>query len=184
MLVFIGGASRTGKSILAQRLLVELRMPYLNLDVLKMGLARAVPEYGLDPDSGAVAVAERLWPLVREMSVSLLHDRIAYGIEGELLPSQVAALSGSYPGQIRMCFLGYATILPSQKLQQIRTHAGFPNDWSATYDDAALLTIITREIAFSQYLQTTCPRYNIRYFDTSDHFLETLDSVMDYLRES
>ncbi len=43
MLLFIGGAARTGKGILVRRLLAELRLPYLSLDVLKMGLTRGVP---------------------------------------------------------------------------------------------------------------------------------------------
>ena len=64
MLLFIGGAARTGKGILVRRLLAEMHLPYLSLDVLKMGLARGVPEYAIDPDAGGMQVAERLWPLV------------------------------------------------------------------------------------------------------------------------
>ena len=56
MLFFIGGAARTGKGILARRLLVEQRLPYLSLDVLKMGLTRGVPEYEIDPDAGGIIV--------------------------------------------------------------------------------------------------------------------------------
>ena len=56
MLLFIGGAARTGKGMLVRRLLVERRMPYLSLDVLKMGLARGVPEYDIDPDAGGIIV--------------------------------------------------------------------------------------------------------------------------------
>jgi hypothetical protein len=37
LLVFISGAARTEKGILARRLLVERQMPYLSLDVVKMG---------------------------------------------------------------------------------------------------------------------------------------------------
>ena len=59
MLVFIGGAARTGKGILVRRLLTERHMPYLNLDVLKMGLTRGVPELDIDPDAGGIAVGER-----------------------------------------------------------------------------------------------------------------------------
>jgi hypothetical protein len=76
MLLFIGGAARTGKGILVRRLLVDRQMPYLSLDVLKMGLARGVPEYDIDPDAGGIRVAERLWPLVREMSINLLEERM------------------------------------------------------------------------------------------------------------
>ena len=182
MLVFIGGAARTGKGMLVRRLLADMQLSYLSIDVLKMGLARGVPEYGLDPDAGGIIVAEKLWPLVREMSVSLLGEGVGYSIEGELLPQHVEALRRAYPSQIKACFLGYAAITPAQKLYNIRTHAGHPNDWARTYTDTALLKIITREIAFSQYLMDTCARYDMHYFDTSHDFVQTLEQVVAYIR--
>lgn len=182
MLLFIGGAARTGKGILARRLLAEMQLPYLSLDVLKMGLTRGVPEYAIDPDAGAMQVADRLWPLVREMSRNLLADGVNYVMEGEIIPRHVAALRETYPEQINACFLGYSTIMPAQKLHEIRMHAGYPNDWAQSYADADLLTVITREIAFSQYVQAECARYHFRYFDTSRQFMPTLDEVVAYVR--
>jgi hypothetical protein len=182
VLLFIGGAARTGKGILVRRLLVDMHMSYLSLDVLKMGLARGVPEYDIDPDAGGIRVAERLWPLVREMSINLLEECVDYAIEGELVPKHVDALRHTYPAQIKACFLGYTTITPAQKLHEIRTHAGYPNDWPKSHADQALLSIVAREITFSQYLMDECAMYNFRYFDTSDDFLQTLDEVVAYLR--
>jgi putative acetyltransferase len=182
MLLFIGGAARTGKGILVRRLLAEMQLPYLSLDVLKMGLTRGMPECAMDPDAGAMQVAERLWPLVREMSRNLLAEQADYVMEGELLPHSVDALRQEYPSQIRACFLGYAAIAPADKLQEIRTHAGHPNDWPEGYGDADLLAIIRREIAFSRYLQAECARHGFRYFDTSHQFARTLDEVVAYVR--
>jgi hypothetical protein len=182
MLLFMGGAARTGKGILVRRLLAEMQMPYLSLDVLKMGLARGVPEYDIDPDAGGIAVGERLWPLVREMSASLLRDDVDYAIEGELLPKHVSTLQQAYPSQVKACFLGYTTITPAQKLHNIRTHAGYPNDWSSDYSDAELLNVIASMITFSQYLRDECSIYNLRYFDTSHDFAQTLDQVVAFIR--
>ena len=182
MLLFIGGAARTGKGMLVRRLLVEMQMPFFSIDVLKMGLARGVPEYALDPDAGCIIVAEKLWPLVREMSINLLGEGVDYALEGELLPQHVDALRHNHPSQIKACFLGYATITPTQKLHDIRTYSGHPNDWPSTYADSALLNIITREIAFSQYLMDACARYSMRYFDMSHDFLQTLDQVVAYVQ--
>jgi hypothetical protein len=184
MLLFIGGAARTGKGILVRRLLAEMHLPYLSLDVLKMGLARGVPEFALDPDAGGMQVAERLWPLVREMSMSLLDQQVDYVMEGEIVPKHVDALRHSHPAQIKACFLGYSTIAPAQKLHEIRTHAGHPNDWPQNHTDANLLTIITREIAFSQYLQAECAQYSFLYFDTSHQFIKTLDEVVAFALEA
>lgn len=182
MLFFLGGAARTGKGMLTRRLLAEMQLPYLSLDVLKMGLARGVPEYSIDPDAGGMQVATRLWPLVREMSLNLLHERVDYVFEGEILPQDVAALRCAYPMQVCGFFLGYSTVTPTQKLHEMRTYAGFPNDWPQEYTDAALLTIINREIAFSQYLQAECLRYHFRYFDSSHHFMPVLDEVVAYVQ--
>jgi hypothetical protein len=182
MLLFIGGAARTGKGIVVRRLLVEMQMSYLSLDVLKMGLTRGVPEYDIDPDTGPMVVAERLWPLVREMSFNLIEEGVHYAIEGELLPKHVDALRQAYPSQIKACFLGYATLTPAQKLREIRTHAGYPNDWSSDYSDPDLLNIISEMIAFSKYLMAECATYHLRYFDTSHSFVQTLDEVVAYVR--
>ena len=168
--------------MLAWRLLAESRLPYLSLDVLKMGLTRGVPQFPIDPDAGAPHVAERLWPLVREMSRSLLFDGVAYVFEGELLPKHVATLRDEYPSQVHGCFLGYGDIAAKQKLGDIRAHAGHPNDWPQTYTDAMLMPIIRREIAFSQYLRAECLAYDLPYFDTSEKFEETLERVVAYVR--
>jgi len=60
MLIFIGGAARAGKGMLVRRLFAEMQLPFLSLDVLKMGLARGVPEYTINPDAGGIQVAECL----------------------------------------------------------------------------------------------------------------------------
>ncbi len=183
MLIFIGGAARTGKGILVRRLLVEMHMPYLSLDVLKMGLTRGVPEYVIDPNAGGLIVGERLWPLVREMCASLLHDDVDYVLEGELSPKHVAALQRQHPAQVCACFLGYTVITPAQKLRQIRAHAGYPNDWSSEMADEDLLAILQRMIAYSEYLRDECAAYHLPYFDTSQHFTQTLDAVVAYVRK-
>ena len=41
MIILITGASHTGKTALAQRLLEKYKYPYLSIDHLKMGLIRS-----------------------------------------------------------------------------------------------------------------------------------------------
>ena len=47
MIILIAGASHTGKTALAQRLLEKYHYPYLSIDHLKMGLIRS--GYTADP---------------------------------------------------------------------------------------------------------------------------------------
>ena len=65
MVILITGASHTGKTVLAQRMLEKYKYPYLSIDHLKMGLIRSgntelTPE---DDDK----LTEYLWPIVREI---------------------------------------------------------------------------------------------------------------------
>jgi len=158
-----------------------MRMPFLSLDVLKMGLARGAPEFSIDPDAGSVAVAERLWPLVRAMSMSLLRDGVDYVFEGELLPKHVAALRNAYPAQVKACFLGYTDIDPAAKVRHVRTYGHYPNNWASDYADDQLVNIITREIEFSRALRDACAAHQLRYFDTSHDFTQTLRQVMAFV---
>lgn len=41
MIILITGASHTGKTVLAQKMLEKYRYPYLSIDHLKMGLIRS-----------------------------------------------------------------------------------------------------------------------------------------------
>lgn len=41
MIVIITGASHTGKTVLAQRMLEKYKYPYVSIDHLKMGLIRS-----------------------------------------------------------------------------------------------------------------------------------------------
>ena len=65
MIILIGGASHTGKTLLAQRLLEKHHYPYLSIDHLKMGLIRSdnTDLTPMDDDK----LTDYLWPIVREM---------------------------------------------------------------------------------------------------------------------
>ena len=41
MIILITGASHTGKTLLAQRLMEKYKVPYLSIDHIKMGLIRS-----------------------------------------------------------------------------------------------------------------------------------------------
>ena len=64
MILFLTGASHTGKTLLAQRLLERYRVPYLSIDHLKMGLIRS-GRTTLTPESDCLT--DYLWPIVREI---------------------------------------------------------------------------------------------------------------------
>lgn len=85
MVVLISGASHTGKTVLAQKLLEKYKIPYLSIDHLKMGLIRA--EYTrLTPESSDAQLTAYLWPVVREMIKTAIENRQNVTFEGCYIP--------------------------------------------------------------------------------------------------
>src|ERR1044071_1292544 len=129
MLFVLGGASRAGKSIIAAKLLRETHIPYFSLDMLMMGLTNGMPQLGFDPDQSSQVNAEKLWPLLRAILVNILETEVDYLIEGDaILPKHVNELIQEFGPQVRACFIGYAEVVPAQKLADIRQFGGHPND--------------------------------------------------------
>ena len=84
MIILITGASHTGKTALAQRLLETYHYPYLSIDHLKMGLIRS-GQTDLTPMDDA-KLTEYLWPIVREMIKTAIENRQNLIVEGCYIP--------------------------------------------------------------------------------------------------
>ena len=85
MVLLIAGASHTGKTAMAQRLLEKYRYPYLSIDHLKMGLIRS-GQTSLTPISDDGALTAYLWPIVREMVKTAIENGQNLIVEGCYIP--------------------------------------------------------------------------------------------------
>ena len=90
MIVLITGASHTGKTALAQRLLEKYRYPYLSIDHLKMGLIRS-GNTELTPMSDDEDLTAYLWPIVCEMIKTVVENNQNLIVEGCYIPFDWAA---------------------------------------------------------------------------------------------
>ena len=84
MIIIITGASHTGKTLLAQRMLEKYKYPYLSIDHLKMGLIRS-GNTDLTPEDDN-ELTEYLWPIVREIMKTAIENRQNLIIEGCYIP--------------------------------------------------------------------------------------------------
>ncbi len=85
MIILITGASHTGKTALAQKLLEKYKYPYLSIDHLKMGLIRS-GQTNLTPVSDDMALTEYLWPVVCEMIKTAIENKQNLIVEGCYIP--------------------------------------------------------------------------------------------------
>lgn len=85
MIILITGASHTGKTLLAQKLLEKYKYPYLSIDHLKMGLIRS-GNTTLTPLSDDNELTNYLWPIVREIIKTAIENKQNLIVEGCYIP--------------------------------------------------------------------------------------------------
>ena len=85
MIILIAGASHTGKTVLAQKLLEKYKYPYLSIDHLKMGLIRS-GNTQLTAISDDKDLTAYLWPIVCEMIKTAIENKQNLIVEGCYIP--------------------------------------------------------------------------------------------------
>lgn len=134
MVILIGGASHTGKTRLAQRLLEKYGFPYLSIDHLKMGLIRSgyTDLTPMDDDK----LTDYLWPVVREMAKTAIENGQNLVIEGCYIPFDWQDSFGEgYAEHVRCRFLVMSRRYIQAHFGDIRDYA---NVIEARLDDAWL----------------------------------------------
>ncbi len=121
MIILITGASHTGKTLLAQRMLEKYHYPYLSVDHLKMGLIRS-GNTDLKPEDDD-ALTEYLWPIVREIIRTAVENRQDLIVEGCYIPADWRkSFDGRYLPFIRFICLAMTDDYIENHFQDILDH--------------------------------------------------------------
>lgn len=132
MVILLTGASHTGKTVLAQKLLEKLHYPYLSVDHLKMGLIRS-GQTALTPADDE-QLTEYLWPIVREIIKTAIENRQDLIVEGCYVPFDWRKdFDARYLDAIRFVCLAMTDSYIDAHFDAIRSHAC---DIEARLDDA------------------------------------------------
>lgn len=134
MVYIITGASHTGKTVLAQRLLEKRHIPYLSIDHLKMGLIRS-GRTALTPEDDD-ALTAYLWPVVREIIRTAIENRQELIVEGCYVPFDWRCdFDARYLSSIRFLCLAMTDAYIDARFDAIKAHA---SDVEARLDDSDL----------------------------------------------
>ena len=182
MLFLVSGASRSGKTLIAKRLLAEKQIPYLSLDWLMMGFNDGIPEYGIHHLLWPNEIAEKIEPFLLGMIDNMLVDGMDYVIEGEaMLPRLVADLVEKNPGKIKAVFVGYTEINVKDKVALVKEYGAGEYDWLINKSDEYIKDHIGNMIAYSRMIKNGCEKHGLSYFDTSEDFLGAIEAATDFL---
>ena len=121
MIILITGASHTGKTLLAQKMLEKYKYPYLSIDHLKMGLIRS-GYTGLTPEDDE-ALTEYLWPILREIVKTAVENRQNLIVEGCYIPFRWRQeFDGRYLPSIRFICLAMTDEYIDSHFEEIKAH--------------------------------------------------------------
>ena len=132
MIVLITGASHSGKTDLAHRLLEKHGWPYLSIDHLKMGLIRSGQTTLTPCDDDELT--EYLWPIVREMIKTAIENKQNLIVEGCYVPAEWRRdFEAEYLSEIRFVCLALSDGYIDENFSIIKEHA---SDIETRLDDS------------------------------------------------
>ena len=156
MIVLIAGATHTGKTALAQRLLEKYKFPYLSIDHLKMGLIRSgQTSLSVFDDEN---LTPYLWAIVKEIIKTAIENGQNLIVEGCYIPFDwKKSFEKEYLSQIK-----YYCLVMSKKYIQ--------NNFSLLYDyenvlEKRLDSNVTQEelIEANQANLQMCKKFALNY---------------------
>ncbi|MBO4327010.1 MAG: GNAT family N-acetyltransferase [Clostridia bacterium] len=146
MVILITGATHTGKTLLASRLIEKYKFPCTSIDHLKMGLIRSGNTALTPEDDGDLT--DYLWPVVREMIKTAIENRQNLIVEGCYVPYDWRKdFDETYLADIRFICLAMTDEYIDANFDKIVAHA---SDIEARLDDsyctAGTIKAINREL--------------------------------------
>lgn len=160
--IFIGGASASGKSTAARELSSQTNRPYFELDQLYNSV-NGLLSNGCFPDKVVKDIVKRV---SLEFVCGLIGAEAQCVIEGGWITPKVAAgLTGD--GVFEAVYCGYIDIEAKQRLQTLQS-APDNQHWLTKKTDVFALDFLTKQSNDSQWYKNECIDHGLTYFDFSD----------------
>ena len=170
MILLIAGASHTGKTALAQKLLEKYHYPYVSIDHIKMGLIRS-GQTTLTPCSDDGALTGYLWPIVREMIKTAIENNQNMIVEGCYIPFDwEKSFEPEYLKDIR-----YLCLVMSEKY--IRAHFADIKKFASVIEERLDDSDCTMESVLQDNAEvlTECERHGVKYVLIDGEYQEDME---------
>ena len=157
MIILITGASHTGKTLLAQKLLEKYQYPVLSLDLLKMGLIRSgKTELTATDDDKLTAY---LWPIACEIIKTAVENKQNLIVEGCYIPfTWQQDFAADYLSEIKYICLVMSEKYISKHFDDIKSYASII-ERRLDDDDFTLENALEDNV----YVKQQCQKYALSY---------------------
>lgn len=165
MIILIAGASHTGKTALAQKLLEKYKYPYLSIDHLKMGLIRS-GNTALTPLSDDKELTNYLWPIVCEMIKTAIENEQNLIVEGCYIPFDWQKdFEPEYAENIKYYCLVMSKKYITNHFSDIKQYASVVEN-RGNDDDCTIETVIGDNARILEQ----CKKYSVNYLLIDDKY--------------
>ena len=172
MIILITGASHTGKTALAQKLLEKYHYPYLSIDHLKMGLIRSA-NTNLTPMSSDEDLTEYLWPIIREMIKTAIENKQNLIVEGCYIPFDWEKdFASDYLEHIRYVCLVMSEEYIKNHFEDIKSYANVIEN--RLEDDCTIEGVIED----NRKMLKMCQKYRVNYILIEDEYRITEGNII------
>ena len=140
-------------------------MTHYPIDSLVSALGEAYPQVGVGRQFEDAATTSALAVLLEKWVPHLDYEQAPYVLEGyhvDIGTAERLARRG-----LRVAALGYETVDPDRKVEEIRSF-GRRGDWASGLSDSRLLDVVRRCLGESRQLRIECERRNLPYFETGE----------------
>ena len=172
MIILISGATHSGKTLFAQKLLEKYHYPYLSIDHLKMGLIRSgQTKLTVCDDEKLVPY---LWSIVCEVIKTAVENNQNMIIEGCYIPFDWKKdFTEEYLAHITYCCL-----IMTEKYIRSNFHniSGYANAIEQRLDDSYLN--IEQLVSEHSYNLEMCSKYGCEYILINENYIEELEKGM------
>lgn len=172
MVIIITGASHTGKTNLAQKMMEQYRIPYVSQDHIKMGLIRSGNTTLTPADDGQLT--EYLWPITREMIKTAIENHQNLIVEGCYCPFDWKNdLEEVYKKEIRFLCICFSETYIANHFNEIK---GYASCIEQRIDDSFCTkeTLLRDNIFYAQ----GCRANGLPYVLIRDNYREEIDLAL------
>lgn len=181
MIYILAGLAKSGKSLIAKKILESKHIQVISTDWIMMMLYHGNPNLNIDVHKSDISVSRQLEPYIEGLITALISSKKDILIEGVHIQPQFARkLMDAHPNRIKSVFLGYKQITPEAKAKELVLHASeIDNPWYMSMGEKELLKLTHYLQKESIKLEQSCQQFQQVYIEIDDVMSQQDDIIRE-----
>lgn len=183
--VYIGGVTRAGKTTLTLKLYHELGFSVYEMDTIVHSFTKVFPQLNIDeryPENLDETFKPFAFQVLKCCDKDRKYGKVKMAINGCQLSPKVLD-ECPVKDNMLIIFLGMSDVSPEYLFSKFK-QTQVEGDWTFEKKDETLLKICKNIVEESKIIKQECERYGFMYFDTCLNREDTLNHVLNYIKEN